>query len=99
MTLALSNPSLDISNLIICDVAPGLAAPSIPIIQYLDTMSEIEDPANGIKTRKQAGKALEAIEKVVFSPCVLHVNSDLFPNTGPNNKPSSTQQCHASRSS
>jgi len=48
MTLALSNPSLDISSLIICDVAPALAG-SLPVVQYLEAMSEIEDPANGVK--------------------------------------------------
>ena len=73
MTLVLSNPSLDISNLIISNTLPAQMAPLHPIMQYLEAMSEIEDPANGTKTREQAEKVLETIEKV------SNVSSVLFP--------------------
>jgi len=76
MTLALSNPSLDVSNLIISDIAPTQATLSHSFVRYLEAMSLIEDPANGIKTREQAGKVLEAMEKVISLPCVFRVLSD-----------------------
>ena len=99
MTLALSNPSLDISNLIVSDVPPTQAEPTHPIIQYLEAMSKIEDPANGIKTREQALNALEAVEKVISPPCVFRVISDSFPNIGFDSTRSSTHQPGASGSS
>ena len=81
MTLALSNSSLDISNLIISDITPGQLDQTL-LIPYFDAMSEIEDPANGFKTREQARKVLEPLDKVISHSCGSYAISDLFLNTG-----------------
>ena len=96
MTLALSNPSLDISNLIISDIAPTQTPLSH---QYLEAMTEIEDPANDIRTREQAGKVLEAIEKVISPLCIFRVLSELCPSTGFGSTPISAHQSSAPGSS
>ncbi|RDB25620.1 Abhydrolase domain-containing protein C22H12.03 [Hypsizygus marmoreus] len=64
MTLALESPSpLELSNLIISDIAPTQASISPSFLRYLMAMSKIEDPAMNIKTREAAGKILAAEEK------------------------------------
>ena len=82
MTLALSNPSLDISNLILSDITPAQSSRTYLLIQYFEAMTKIEDPANGIKTREQARKVLEPLDKVTSHSCDFCVIFDLCLNTG-----------------
>lgn len=66
MALALSPSPPDVSNLIIADIAPTQSSLHPYFVEYLEAMSEIENPENGIKSRKEAGKILETVEKVGF---------------------------------
>ena len=97
MMLVLSNPSLDISNLIISDITPAQFAPTHFFDQYFEAMFEIEDPANGIKTREQAGKILEPLDKVISPLYVFRVIFKLCLNPGFATQPTSAHQPDASR--
>jgi hypothetical protein len=63
MTLALSSPTI-LSNLIVSDIAPTRTSLSSSFIRYLKAMTAIGDPASGARTRQEAGKILEGVEKV-----------------------------------
>jgi len=62
MTLALSSPTI-LSNLIVSDIAPTRTSLSSSFIRYLKAMTAIGDPASGARTRQEAGKILEGVEK------------------------------------
>lgn len=76
MTLALSSPGI-LSRLVVSDIAPTRTSLSPSCIRHLNAMAKIEDPTTGVRTREDASRVLEGVEKVCFLILLLTFNLTL----------------------